>query len=341
MAELGAGNGSDYPSAIDTDNVLESATTDVRFNVPNDSNAAIVAIETELGTDPAGSLSDVKTYLQTEHNADGTHDSSIVAELAGAQTVTGAKTFNPGSSNIPIRDKSRGLIVKSVTAATADIDADEVMLQNATGFHAKATSVNLTVNIGASGANGLDTGAEATSTWYYIWVIMKSDGTTAGLLSTNSAIGSISFPSGYTFGALVGAVYNDSGDDFDAFYQRDNRVWIAEQKVLSDVNGLTSWTAENTNTPIAVPPIAKTVSGNMGGSDSATASRGIAISGDANGLGMQVHKNDGTAASGAFQGYDEAAGFNDIPLITAQTIYYIMEDTTASNFSLGISGYTI
>ena len=99
MAELGAGGGSSYPTSIDTDSTLEDSTTEVRSDVPNDLAAAIVAIETELGTDPAGSTTDVKTYLQTEHNADGTHDNTTVMMLAGSQTVTGTKTFPAGSIN--------------------------------------------------------------------------------------------------------------------------------------------------------------------------------------------------------------------------------------------------
>lgn len=78
MAELGSGNGTSYPSGLDTDNTLEvnspnAGKTKARAEVINDLNAAVVAIQTELGTDPAGSLADVKTFLQTEHGIDGTH----------------------------------------------------------------------------------------------------------------------------------------------------------------------------------------------------------------------------------------------------------------------------
>ena len=94
MAELGAGGGSGYPGALDTDSTPESSSTVARADVPNDLAAAVVAIQTELGTDPAGSLTDVKTNLQTEHGADGTHDNTKMAMLAGAQTVTGDKTVS-------------------------------------------------------------------------------------------------------------------------------------------------------------------------------------------------------------------------------------------------------
>ena len=103
MAELGAGSGSGYPGALDTNATVEvdspaSGKTKARADVPNDLAASIIAVQTELGTDPAGSLTDVKTYLQTEHGADGTHTAasttaSGVVELAtDAETKTGSDT---------------------------------------------------------------------------------------------------------------------------------------------------------------------------------------------------------------------------------------------------------
>ena len=74
MAEIGAGGGSGYPGALDTNSTLEvDNSTLARADVPNDLAAAIVAIETELGTDPAGTKTDVKTFLQIDHQTAGTH----------------------------------------------------------------------------------------------------------------------------------------------------------------------------------------------------------------------------------------------------------------------------
>ena len=74
MAELGAGSGTSYPASLDVDNTVEvDASTKVRADVPNDLAAAIIAVQAELGTNPAGSITDVKTFLQTEHSTDGTH----------------------------------------------------------------------------------------------------------------------------------------------------------------------------------------------------------------------------------------------------------------------------
>jgi len=78
MAELGAGSGSSYPTSLDTNSVVEvdspaTGKTKVRANVPNDLAAAIIAIQTELGTDPAGTKTDVKTFSQVDHQTSGKH----------------------------------------------------------------------------------------------------------------------------------------------------------------------------------------------------------------------------------------------------------------------------
>ena len=99
MAEIGSGSGSSYPSALDTNTSPEVdspsvSKTLVRANVPNDLAAAIIALETELGTDPAGSLVDVKSFLQTEHGVSGVHDATKVGMIAGVQTFSGVKSFS-------------------------------------------------------------------------------------------------------------------------------------------------------------------------------------------------------------------------------------------------------
>lgn len=63
----------------------------------------------------------------------------------------------------------------------------------------------VTIDPGTTGANGLDTGSLANSTWYYVWVIANSStNATAALLSTSST--SPTMPSGYDRRRRVGAL---------------------------------------------------------------------------------------------------------------------------------------
>lgn len=106
MAELGAGSGSGYPAALDTDINLEvnspnADKTLARAEVPNDLASAIIAIQTELGINPAGSLTDVKTFLQTEHSITGTHSLAIndLTDVnAGSPSDTQVITWNAATS---------------------------------------------------------------------------------------------------------------------------------------------------------------------------------------------------------------------------------------------------
>jgi len=77
----------------------------------------------------------------------------------------------------------------------------------------------LTVDLNASGANGLDTGTKSTYTWYYLWVIYNpSTATYAGLYSTSYT--SPTMPSGYTKKRYVGSVYNGSSGSFRPYEQQ-------------------------------------------------------------------------------------------------------------------------
>lgn len=114
------------------------------------------------------------------------------------------------------------LVVKYVTAATIDIDWTKggLFVSDGTSVHYIETG-DLTVDIAASGANGLDTGAEQADTWYYLWVIYNGT-TVAGLISASSTAPTL--PSGYTFKRLIGAARNDSSSDFYNFEQIGNFV---------------------------------------------------------------------------------------------------------------------
>ena len=98
MAEIGNGLGSGYPGSLDTNTAIEvdapsAAKTKAKAAIVNDLASAILAIETELGVDPAGSQATVVARINQEHIADGTHKDTLVCVLSGVQTHTAQKTF--------------------------------------------------------------------------------------------------------------------------------------------------------------------------------------------------------------------------------------------------------
>ena len=92
-----------------------------------------------------------------------------------------------------------------------------------------------TLDITTSGVNGLDTGAEAGNTWYYVYLIWNP--TTAlvnGLLSASATAPTL--PSGYTKKRLIGAVRNDGSSNFLRFKQVCNRCYYSDsvpQRILT------------------------------------------------------------------------------------------------------------
>jgi hypothetical protein len=107
----------------------------------------------------------------------------------------------------PIAAGFKNLVIQNnaVSPSTqVDVDADAVTVETTGGTAFRLTSINLTINCATTGANGLDAGALANSTWYAVYVIYNpTTDTTAGLMS--ASFSSPTMPSGYTAKARLGA----------------------------------------------------------------------------------------------------------------------------------------
>jgi len=200
-----------------------------------------------------------------------------------------------------------------------DISADILIVENAGGQTLRLASFSESADITASGANGLDTGAEANSTWYHIWAIAKDDGTTAGLLSASATAPTL--PSGYTFQAYLGAVYNDGSGNFWLISQADNRVVVASLTALS---GGTQSTYTEISLAAIVPSTAKRVWGtaysNAGGYL-------VYVASTSGGFGEIISGNGASSHYGHFT----------LPITTSQKMYYKVGAGTAE--SIFISGW--
>ncbi len=102
MGELGSGDGSSFPESLDTNSILEVDSpavgkTLVRADIPNDIAAAIIAIETELGINPAGSLVDLKTRLAVSLNDDGSIKDPELSAIAGLVSAADKLAYFTGS----------------------------------------------------------------------------------------------------------------------------------------------------------------------------------------------------------------------------------------------------
>lgn len=96
-----------------------------------------------------------------------------------------------------------------------------------------------TIDCGTTGANGLDSGTLANSTWYHAFAIGKTDGTTALLASTS--LSAPTQPTGYTLKRRIGSFRTDGSAHIVGFVQ-DGDYFRWKASVL-DVNATNPGTA--------------------------------------------------------------------------------------------------
>jgi len=241
-------------------------------------------------------------------------------------TIDERQAANSGND---VLTNHKNLSVDRVTLSTVDIDADLVILEDASVIHFAALSVNLTADITVPGVNGLDTGVEAASTWYYIWVIYNGT-TVASLLSLSSTAPTL--PSGYTFKGLVGAVFNDSGSDFSNFHQSGDEVSRVTETVLSSGSSIS---AVSVSLSDMVPDKARIVKGYAYISDTGTGFSKGTISPTVDhvtGIGIVVLWGQPSAAGDKSSLYFES--FLQIP----QVLYYSV-GSTSNDLFIQISGW--
>jgi len=216
-----------------------------------------------------------------------------------------------------------------------DVSATSVTMVDSDGGTITAKPVVVTVDIAASGANGLDSGASAAN-FYYIWLISNGT-TTAGLLSLQAIAPTM--PSGYTYKIRVGVVRNTAaGNNLETFIQRDKTVAIVAATVFTGKGNSAYATlggAELTAFQAKVPPIAAYVRGVAG----ATANQNIVfqLGPDATQLGVCMVGVNASAIT--LNGYNSANHW-EIPL-TSNTMFYGTSVSGGTPAQLQITGYTI
>lgn len=139
-----------------------------------------------------------------------------------ATNTGGAVTVTIPNNTTVLRNWISGLVLSNNTLDTAnDIDIAVGEAADSTSTYLMQLSSVLTKRLDAAWAagtnqGGLDTGAEAVSTWYHVWLIRKdSDGSTDALFSTS--VSAPTMPSGYTAKRLIGSVYNNSSSALRQF----------------------------------------------------------------------------------------------------------------------------
>lgn len=132
------------------------------------------------------------------------NDTCVAVSLGSGNWIVVSYTRASGaalvSASAAVAGTFKNLKISVTSNTAASITADSVIATDGTNYVASG-SISLTLGTGSTGANGLDTGSMANTTWYSVWAIYN--GTTwSCLISTNAT--SPTMPGGYTYKVRLG-----------------------------------------------------------------------------------------------------------------------------------------
>lgn len=229
----------------------------------------------------------------------------------------------------------------ATAAATATFTADQVTVGvSLSGALYRLASYSQSINLSTTGAGGMDTGSAPASGFVSLYAIYNPTTSTASILacnvSTSSATvyGGANMPAGYTASALIGIWPTNGSSQFVAGILQGRMLRFVPVNIINSNSGNpTSYTSLSLSS--CVPPSAVSVSGTAG--SGSTDGAHIAIAADANGIGELRFMLAATGST--YGGFYCSCPFNDLSLITAQTIYY-KSRAAAQPVKIDINGYT-
>lgn len=250
MSEIGSGSGSSYPTSLDTDSTVEvnspsASKTKARAEVINDLGACVVAVETTLGTSPQGTKADVKTFLQTQHNADGTHGNITTGTIVASGAVSGVTTLAVSGAVTGVTTLNTFPISATPGANTIPVSGSGNVL--ATGFDStrpcfEATmSADQTISTGVAAKIHFDTKTFDTNTNYDAATNYRFTPTVAGKYLITITAG---FQSTTTFGTVITLLYKNGSAYrcMESFVGPTTANYIGPPFItIADANGTTDY----------------------------------------------------------------------------------------------------
>ncbi|WP_322067592.1 hypothetical protein [Burkholderia cenocepacia] len=223
-------------------------------------------------------------------------------------------------------------------SASATFTADEIVVETALGGAAfRIANFNATINLGTTGAGGMDTGTAPASGFVAVYTIYNPTNGAAALLATNATASvapnvysGANMPAGYTASALVSVWSTNSSRQFGVGFQVDRTVNLTSFSVLSTSVQQSSYTPFSVASYI--PPNAKLVSGYTNCGSTAASIIGSGVSGSSTGIGSAGTNGQSILTLGA--------PFSDVPMVTPQTMFYVATASAGTmTFSCFISSY--
>ncbi len=258
-------------------------------------------------------------------------DLVVGIQYIGISDGTNIQVINPSTTVATTVGNATNLKASVTSAsATATWTADEVVVKTALGASAVLlSSYSEAINLGTTGAGGMDTGSAPASGYVALYAIFGTSGTSIVACNVTTSSGPVyggsHMPSGYTYSGLLGIWPTNGSSQFPIGYQNGHTVSFAGINVLNVSGGSGSLTYTSVGLSGAVPPSAKSVSGIIGGGISGN-DIAIAVAADANGTGEQIAMMPDSTAT-PLEGFMNASVFS-LVIITSQTIYYKVSETS-------------
>jgi hypothetical protein len=218
----------------------------------------------------------------------------------------------------------------SGASSTVNISADQLVVRDANGLAYVLSGLSLAPTTGgATGANSLDTGAWAFSTWYAVFVIYNpTTQTTAALFSLSATAPTL--PSGYTAWARVGWIRTLSATNYWALGFKQNGRTVrylpgGTFPVMLSAGSASSYTAIATGN--FVPSTASKV-GVYSYSQATAATNWVGII-----------SADGSTADFNISGNGSYGWVNEVFILLVSTNIYYTTAGTSPSLYLGCSGW--
>lgn len=236
-------------------------------------------------------------------------------------------------------------VVSNNNSTTPNTQVDFSFTSLYVGTNSVAQTSTKTINAAVTGANGLDTGSLANSTWYYVYAITNATGTSVqGLMSTSAT--NPTMPANFTAKRLFSTYRTDASAHFYPQYQQDHSIYYD----LDDLSPNTVVVAGTANTPTAVdcsgfiPVLSRTgyfgteILASFSGNGTATLYMRATGGQSANGAVVAQVKRVITSAVN-----ESMNNFVQVPTNSAQSIdyTYVFSLTSARGAYISVYGYNL
>lgn len=230
----------------------------------------------------------------------------------------------------------------AAASATSTFTADEIVIASSLGGAAYLlTTYSQAINLGTTGAGGMDTGTAPAPGYVALYAIYNPATGAQNIFAVNATSAAAPqvyagghMPAGYAASALIGVWPTNVSSLFKPGLQIDRKLLFPIINALSTSTGQASFTS--ISIAGSVPANARGVSGVIALSSTATSNMAMGVAADANGSGQQNGVAVGT------NGTNISFGNFSLALGTPQAIFYVASSSAGTpTYTLSLSGYEI